>query len=406
MNERNRFPSSPCRRAAWPLLALAGAAAILSSGCGGATSREPKAVAQPADALPKMTAEDAVPRAVLVSAELTTAVDEQRYVATGPVLQEFAPNAKAIYMVGKLKRVPTQARIEVRWFRDADAKPVLISKVFGSDTFSFVASLTRTGRAFVPGSYSARIFVDDREVGGPSFTVTGAPPSLTGAKVSGLAVSTAVGGKMKPKHPASQFRSGTGTLYATFAVDGAAEGASASVQWLRNGETFQEQVVDVAPTGRFGADVSAPDGLPDGKYSVVVALDGAEIVESGFTVGDASPGSGPRVDKLAFGRELGSDSMPTTEVEFFSRHDDAVRCGLRFLDLPADSEISIQWTAVGDSGSDPIVFHTTKSAVPAGGSGTMAAEWRHPDSGFEPGRYKAVVLVGGEVLAEGEFTIE
>jgi hypothetical protein len=405
MNERNRSSSSSLLGGAMGLLVVASAAAW--SSCGGAPKNGGKAAAKPADAMPEMTAEDVTPRAVVVSAELTTEVDEQRYLATGPILQEFPPAQKAIFLVGKLKRVPTQARIEVRWFRDADPKPLLVSKVIGSDTFSFVASLHPTGRTFIPGPYSARVFVDDREVGGPSFTVTGVPPSVSGAKVTGLKISTAVGGKMKPKSPSSQFRSGVKKLYATFAVESAAEGARAAVQWFRAGEPFHEETVDVAPAGRFGAEVTAPDGLPDGEYTVVVALDGAELVETGFQVGDvAAVGSGPRVDRLAFGRAIGADNMPTAEVEFFSRQDDAVRCGLRFLDLPPGSEISIQWTAVGDSGSDPIVYHTTKSAVPSGGSGTMAAEWRQPASGFEPGRYKVSVLVGGAVLAEREFTIE
>jgi len=353
-----------------------------------------------------MTGEDVVPRAVVVSAELTTAIDEQRYLATAPITDEFPKESKTIYLVGKLKRVPTQARIEVRWYRDADPKPMLISKVFGSDTFSFVASLQPLGRVFIPGPYTARIFVDEREIGGPSFTILGVPPSISGAKVLGLAISTAVSGKMKPKRPTSHFKAGTTKLYATFAVENADKESSASVQWLRNGEVFHEETVDAAPFGRFGVEVTAEDGFPDGSYAVVVALDGADLVETAFTVGDTSTGSGPRIDKMAFGRALGSDNMPETEVEFFSRSDDAVRCGLRFLDLPADSEISIQWTAVGDADSEAIVYHTTKNALPKGGSGTMAAEWRRPENGFEPGRYEAVVLVGGDVLAKREFTIE
>jgi hypothetical protein len=324
--------------------------------------------------MPKMTAEDAAPRAVLVSAELTTAADEERFVATGPIASEFAPVEKRIYLVGRLKRVPADARIEVRWFRDADPKPVLVSKVNGSDTFSFVASLRPVSRVFISGPYSARIFVDDREVGGAPFTILGTPPSISGPRASGLAVSTKVGARMKPKRPASTFPSGTGRLYATFDVRDAGEGASATVQWVRNGEVFHEENIDVAPEGRFGVEVVAPDGLPDGPYTVVVALDGAEPAETGFVVGDAGTGSGPRVDRLALGKLLGDDGMPTAETTYFSTSDDAVRCGLRFLDLPAGSELSVQWVAVPADGSDPIVYHTTRNAVPNGGSGIMAAE--------------------------------
>jgi hypothetical protein len=399
-----RDPVASALRAAVALCTLWSFAAL--SGCGGAGGRGEGAAAEPEAAMPEMTAEDVVSRAVLVSAELTTAVDEQRFLATGPIATEFAPDDKLIYLVGKLKRVPTQARIEVRWFRDADPKPVLVSQVHGSDTFSFVASLRPVSRVFISGPYSARIFVDDREVGGAPFTILGTPPSASGPKASGLAVSAKVGARMKPKRPGSTFPSGIGELYATFDVDAAAEGSSATVQWVRNGEVFHEENVDVAPKGRFGVQVTAPDGLPDGSYTVVVSLDGAEPAETGFVVGDAAAGSGPRVDRLALGKLLGDDGMPTTETTYFSISDDAVLCGLRFLDLPAGSELSVQWIAVTDDGSDPIVYHTVKNAVPNGGSGTMAAEWKPPPNGFEPGSYKVVVRVGGEALAELGFTIE
>lgn len=398
-----RLAMTPLPVAAAALSALCSAAAL--SGCGGAGKGDAATAAATEDGTPEMTAKDAAPRAVLVSAELTTAADEERFVATGPPATEFAPDEKAIYLVGRLKRVPTQARIEVRWFRDADPRPMLVSDVHGSDAFSFVASLRPLSRLFISGPYSARIFVDGREVGGASFTVLGVPPSAEGPRAGGLAVSTRVGAKMKPKRPGSTFPSGTGKLFATFDVEGAAGQASATVQWRRNGEPFHEENIDVAPRGRFGVEVVAPEGLPDGSYTVVVALDGAEPVEIGFVVGD-SAGSGPRVDRLALGKLLGEDGMPETETTYFSTSDDAVRCGLRFLDLPAGAELSVQWTALAADGSDPIVYHTTRNALPAGGSGTMAAEWKQPPNGFEPGSYRVVVLSGGAALAELGFTIE
>jgi hypothetical protein len=209
---------------------------------------------------------------------------------------------------------------------------------------------------------------------------------------------------MKAKRPSAEFEAGIKKLYATFQVDGAQEGSSATVRWLRNGVAFHEQEIEVDPEGRFGAELEAPGGIPDGSYSVSVLLGGADEVTAGFTVGDAA--SGPRVDRLLFGHALGDDNLPETDVTAFSRDDDAVRCGLRFLDLKAGSEITVQWFAVAEGGGDPVLMYTTKSAVPSGGSGTMGAEWRQPDDGFEPGSYKVVVIVGGETLAESGFTVE
>lgn len=384
-------------------IVVTASALALLPGCGGGKGSIQGLSDVPTDRDTDISAGDLVPRAVLVSAELTTAVDEERYVATAPVLTEFPPEGPQIFLVGKLKHVPTQARIEVRWFRDADPRPMLVSETEGSDTFTFAASLRPVGPAFVPGPYTARIFVDEREVGGAPFTVTGTTPSDEGARASELKVSTAVGFKMRPKRPGSEFEAGTKRLYATFRVDGAPEGSSATVRWSRNGAVFHEQEVEVAPEGRFGAELGAASGLPDGPYTVAVILAGADEVTAGFTVGDAS--AGPRVDLLSLGRTLGDDNLPEAEVKLFSRGDDAVRCGLRFLDLAPGSEINVVWFAESDDG-EPLRTYAVRSAVPAGGSGTMGAEWPQPDGGFEPGPYRVEVIVGDQKLAELGFTVQ
>jgi hypothetical protein len=387
------------------VLALATIVALaLLAGCGGGKGKL-KGASIPAAAEEKVevTADDVVPRAVLVSAELTTAVDEERYVAAAAPLTEFPPEQEKIFLVGKLKRLPTDSGVEVRWFRDADPEPMLVSKTRGSDTFSFVASLSPVGPAFISGPYTARIFVEDREVGGTPFTVTGTPPTEEGPRASELAVSTGVGFRMKPKRPGTEFEAGTKKLYATFRVDGAAEGSSAAVRWIRNGAVFHEEQLEVDGEGRFGAELGAPNGLPDGAYEVAVGVDGADEIKAVFKVGDAEGGA--RVDRLLLGHALGDDNLPAEAATEFSTTDEAIRCGLRFLDLPADSEISVQWLAVAEEG-EPVVMYTVKSAVPGGGSGTMGAEWPQPDGGFEAGAYKAVVVVGGAALAEAEFTIQ
>jgi hypothetical protein len=208
---------------------------------------------------------------------------------------------------------------------------------------------------------------------------------------------------MKPRRAATEFKSGIAKLYATFDVRGAQEGSSATVRWLRSGASFDEQQLELAPEGRFGAELAAPNGLPDGAYSVEVFVDGAEAVTAEFTVGD--PAVGPRVDKLELGHALGDDNLPTAATTIFARGDDAVRCGLRFLDLPAGAELALQWLAVAEDGATTLL-HTTRNAVPDGGSGTLGAEWRQPDGGFEPGSYKVVVVAGEQTLAEVGFTVE
>jgi len=369
-------------------------------GCGGAG--KPTTTTAPApEPEPAMDAEDLIPRAVLVSAELTTEVDEKRFRATGDIASSFEPDEPVIYLVATLKSVPTQARIEVRWQRDADPSPILVSSINGSDRFSFVADLRPAEKAFIPGSYSARIFVDDREVGGPSFTILGDDPFANGPRLTRLKVSTSVNGKMKPKNPGRVFPVGTKTLHATFNVAGAVPGTEVAVRWTRNGAPFSEQTVEIAPMGRFGANIESPSGLPAGAYEVLVEVDGETMMKRAFTVGEET--AGPSVDKVALGLALGADNLPEDELAVFEAGHPAILCGLRFLDVPPQSVITILWNQV--LGDEESTCHTTKTAVPDGGSGTLGAAWE-PTEPFEAGSYKVVVMVNEETVAEKSFTIE
>jgi hypothetical protein len=184
-------------------------------------------------------------------------------------------------------------------------------------------------------------------------------------------------------------------------VRDAAPATFVSVIWKRNDAVFHEEELEVEGTGRYGAQIGSESGLPPGAYLVSVEHEGATVTKRRFTVGDSS--GGPTVDKLALGLALGADNLPEQEQTSFAGDTSAVLCGLRFLDLPPESVIVIQWLRVEEDGDS--LYHTTQTAVPSGGSGTLGAAWE-PPSGFDPGTYKAAVLVGEEVLAEQEFTIE
>lgn len=386
------------------LMLLFAIASFTLISCGGAGGRGKSAQdLQDAeiDEESKLDEEDLIPRAVLVSAVLTTEVDQKRYRATGPILSEFEPTQSVIYLVATLKDVPTQARIEVRWYRDADSTPILVSDIHGSDRFSFIADLKPAAREFIPGPYTARLFVDDREVGGPPFTILGDNPFETGPKISRLSLSTSVNRKMKPKKPSTQFDAGTKTLHATFDVAGAAPGTEIAVTWFRNGEPFSEQTLEVAPKGRFGVNVESPSGLPSGNYSVALEVLGEEKIRQDFTVGGAQEGT--LVDKVALGLALGGDNLPVKEMTEFKADHPAIMCGLRFLDLSPGAVITVRWNLV--QGESESTYHTTRTAVPQGGSGTMGAQWA-PEGGFEEGDYKVVVLVDDEQVAQQPFTVK
>ena len=373
-------------------------------GCGGPGHRQGRAPdpdAEETDTEGRMTSQDMIPRAVLVRAEFTREVDLKRFKATGEILEEFDPTVEVIYLAGKLKRVPTQARIEVRWFRDSVRNPILISDIHGSGRFSFVADFRPVDEEFIPGPHTARVFVNGAEVGGASFTITGEDPFAARVRVRKPAVSTRVTRKMKPRQPAKAFKEKTKKLHVTFDIENAVPGTEVTVRWLRNGDLFNEQEVGVAPRGRFGSVIESPAGLPSGNYVVEIEVNGESKAETRFAIGEVS--DGPAVDLLALGLALGGDNLPTVEQTVFKVGHPAVKCGLRFLDVPPESIVEVRWIRLEEDSES--TWHTTRTAVTAGGSGTLSAVWE-ADGSFTEGQYKVVVLINGVAAAEKEFAIE
>jgi len=376
---------------------------LWSAACGSS----PKETASPADdyedeeaAEVKYTAEDMVPRAVLDRAELTTAVDEKRFRAAAPIQTEFSPSDKIIYFVGKLKRVPTDATIEVRWFLDRDPRPMLVSHVQGSDTFSFVASFRPEDARFVVGTYAARVFVNDEDVGGRDFVI-GHPDPTGAAMVSKVAFSTAVTGNMKPKKPTTKFKSGTKKLYVTFDVKGAEPDTSADVLWFRGDESFHSSEVGLDGNRRYGAHVESPGGLPDGEYKVEIHVGSTPAVTETVLIGKKI--GGPTVDEIEFGLVLKDNNMPKRAMTTFRRDTRVIQCGFRFIDLPPNSTIEVQWVFVGSDGDS--LMYKNVSSLPSGGSGTMGAPWE-PGYELDRGDYKVIISVNDTPLGEESFKVE
>ena len=373
---------------------------LLGTACGGGRPDAAESTQDDAAEDVQYTAEDMVPRAVLDRAELTLAVDEKRFRAAAPIQTEFEVSDPVIYFVGKLKRVPTDATIEVRWFMDRDPKPMLVSNVQGSDTFSFVASFSPRDARFMPGTYAARVIVDDRDVGGLDFTI-GHPDASSSALVSKVAFSTAVTGNMKPKKPSSKFKSGTKKLYVTFDVKGAEPESSADILWFRGEDEFHRAEVGLDGNRRYGAHVESPGGLPDGEYKVEILVAGAPAAEETVVVGKKT--GGPAVDEIEFGLVLKDNNMPKRAMRVFRRDTSVIQCGFRFVDLPPDTTIEVQWYFV-DADGDSLLYRNV-SSLESGGSGTMGAAWE-PGYDLDRGEYKVVIVVNDTPLGEETFTVE
>ena len=373
---------------------------LLTTACGASKTEVSTGEDRDEEVEVRYTAEDMVPRAVLERAELTLAVDEKRFRAAAPIQTEFSPSDGIIYFVGKLKKVPTDATIEVRWFLDSDPRPMLVSNIQGSDTFSFVASFSPQDARFMVGSYSARVFVKDRDVGGVSFVI-GHPDPVGNALISNIAFSTSVNGQMKPKKPSKKFKRGTKKLCVSFNVKGADPDAEAEVHWFRGDEAFHTSTVGLDGNRRYSAHVESPGGLPDGEYRVEIYVGSTLAAGEKVLIGKKT--GGPTVDEIEFGLVLKSNNMPKRAMSIFRRDTSVIQCGFRFIDLPPDSTIEVQWLQV-ESDGDSLMYKNV-STLSSGGSGTMGAPWE-PGYELDPGDYKVVISVNDTLLGEESFKVQ
>ncbi|MBN2343289.1 MAG: hypothetical protein JXX29_09005 [Deltaproteobacteria bacterium] len=374
---------------------------LILLGCGSAAPETNTAADGESEPLPKvrLTAEDYF-RAELVEGEFTDEVDEQRYKAVGETLTEVSPRQRVVYFVGKLRRVPTQAKIQVHWCHDKVKEPMVVTDVYGSDTFSFVSSFTPPGRKFIPGEYTVNVLVNDRVVGSRTFKIKGVDPFSEGIKVNNLKIAKKIHKRsMAAIKPDKQFAAAN-KLFASFKVKNCVEPTELVVKWYRSGSLFSESNISVDGNGQFSANVESPSGLPQGVYSVEVEHFGDILAEAKFAVGNAS--MGPTIDTIALGTSLGKGSMPKQETTKFKKGTSAIFLGLRFLDLEPNSEILIEWVMM-DATSESI-YHTVATPIPSGGSGTMSADWSPGE--IYSGDYKAVVYINGELSKEKEFTVQ
>jgi hypothetical protein len=252
------------------------------------------------------------------------------------------------------------------------------------------------------GPYTARVFVDEREVGGVSFVVGNPDPSAgDGPTVSNIAFSKAVTGDMKPKRPKGRFERGTRQLYVSFKIDGADVDSIAEVFWYRGDDSFHNSEILLSGNRRYAANIASPSGLPNGEYKVEIHLGGRLLATKNVIIGNG--GSGAAVDDVALGLTLKDNNMPKKRKRTFKRDTSVIQCGLRFVDLPPDSVIELQWYFVEDDGETQV--YANRSNLPSGGSGTMGAAWQ-PNYELTKGEYKVVVLVNDLAMNEANFKVE
>jgi hypothetical protein len=77
------------------------------------------------------------------------------------------------------------------------------------------------------------------------------------------------------------------TVFASVRTRGAADNATLTARWtFQDGQVVDERSETISPTGEANTtfSISQPGGLPTGKYTVIVLLNGAEVQKKEFEV--------------------------------------------------------------------------------------------------------------------------
>ncbi|MCP4600088.1 MAG: hypothetical protein GY847_06040 [Proteobacteria bacterium] len=366
------------------------------TGCG-ASAQSSSSVVEPALDGPVASK----PQSVLTRAELTTAVDKERMLASAPTATEFLPGTQQIFFVGTLTDLPDDAEIEVRWSKTSEGEPLYVSSAVASGTHSFLSKLLSRRRDLASGQYKAIVYVNKEEIGGVLFRIADRRSGGV-VRVKELAVAAAVEVQTNRAIDAKlSFRKRIKKVFASFFVSGLEEGATIRVLWYHNEELKEEYDIESKGEKRYAVVFNNRKGLANGDWSVEVEVLGEVFAERTFFIGDDS--SGPGIDRAALGTSLGRNRMPKRVKTIFKPNTNVIRCGIRFLDMPQDTKIEVQWVSL-NNGSEKLL-HTSDAEIQKSGSSAIGVEW-NPDGNLQPGPYKAAILVNGRKMEELPFTIE
>jgi hypothetical protein len=367
------------------------ALALLLGGCGGADTAAPEVIG---------------PRAVepeapsMSGAVLTTAVDSGRESAA-PASLAFALDTERIFLLADLAGLVPDTELEVRWGALHAAEPLHVSRETASGEHRLVAAFPAPPGGFEAGGYHVQVLAGGALLGRVDFRVGGKAQEWTG--VRGLQTSSAVTAwTHEPIEPGTSFPDGTRRVHATFQVRTSDPRPFVRVTWLKDGRELRSSDLECGREVRCVDAYEKGGRVPSGDYEVEVQVNGEVLAERGFHVG-GDP-IGPLLLHAALGVAKGKGrQLPARHAEVFTGPVSGLRCGVRLSTLPEEARVKVIWVALTDGGEEQ--RHESEEIVTGGGTRTAVVDWP-VDGSLEPGRYKAVVLLGSRKLEELAFTVK
>jgi hypothetical protein len=373
-----------------PRLFIAVLSFALAVGCGGST---PEPTEQPEPAAESFEME-------LTSAELTTSVDEENRTAAAPVADEFPVETRAIYLVAVITGLPPDTALEVSWSSLKGGDPLYVSRATASGDYTMLARLRPPGAQFQPGAYQAFVYANNHKLGSVRFRIGDPEQRWTGVRE--LTTSAAVEAwTHKPIEPKSSFYKGVRKVFATFLVGTDDPNPYVRLSWFRGEQVLFENDLECGNEKRCVDVYELKKPIPTGDYAVEVDVNGDMLSRRSFHVGGDSVS--PVLDHAALGVAKGKKKLPKRPQSVFTPKLSGLRCGVRFLNLPDETRVTVQWFAVKAGGDEQL--HKSEAKIEGGGTKIEVLDWEI-DGALDPGRYKAVILLGERKLTELAFTVE
>jgi len=332
--------------------------------------------------------------------QLTTDVDPDTKQPAAEVADTFSTDTKQIFLVATIENLPPDTEVTVDWLDSKKTEPLYIYRATATGTHQLVSKLLPPMGAFEPGAYQAFVYVNKQRLGSVSFRVGATETRWTGVRELNLSGAVAAYTN-KAIEPRSSFHSGIRKIYASFLVRTDDENPYVRVSWSRGDSVMFENDLDCGGDVRCVDVYETKKPIPDGDYEVAIDVNGDVLSHKTFQV--RGKPVGPVIDFAAVGAARGKKKMPRGSDEPVAIKGSAkgVRVGFRFLTLPDEARVKVEWV---DVASGETLF-TNEVELTGGGTKSEVVDWK-PESPLDAGEYKVVLTLGSRLVEELAFTVE
>lgn len=229
------------------------------------------------------------PQAVFVSSQMSSGVNS----ADGSPIDEttvFAPD-QIVFYVAQFNPFPQGTTLEGRWFKgDTELASTEYVEENGFDESIFFR-FTYTPNADSPmepgDDYRIEVYQAGQKIDELSFSVSAPGPFGDVTFAADVTVDS------EPVGADAVFPYGTTVVYATFPFDGIEDGTEWSWIWTRTGADPLEsdpQIWDLGSSGISWVNISNPDGITPGEYTLELQIGGSAVRVGTMTVQDSNQG--------------------------------------------------------------------------------------------------------------------